>query len=207
MGSKCVSPSRKEKNKMRISERMVVFCIGLLLLAGSIQADEVESVESKLGSPGIVLMIRHAYAPGTGDPANFRIGACETQRNLNATGRTQAQQIGKWLRDRGVDSAHVYSSQWCRCIDTARLMALGPVSELPALNSFFERPQDREPNLAALRAFLSDQPADGRLVVMVTHFVTIAGITGQGVSSGEGVVLQLDGRGGTRVLGTLSFGL
>jgi hypothetical protein len=101
----------------------------------------------------------------------------------------------------------VYSSQWCRCIDTARLMALGPVSELPALNSFFERPQDREPNLAALRAFLSDQPADGKLVVMVTHFVTIAGITGQGVSSGEGVVLQLDGRGGTRVLGTLSFGL
>jgi hypothetical protein len=70
-------------------------------------------------------------------------------------------------------------------------MGLGPVRELPNLNSFFSRPQDREPNISALRAFLSQQPLDGELIVMVTHFVTISAIAGEGVSSGEGVVLRL----------------
>jgi hypothetical protein len=77
---------------------------------------------------------------------------------------------------------------------------------LPALNSFFERPRDREPNLAALREFLSKQPPDGALLVLVTHHVTIAGITGSGVSSGEGVVLRLSENGGYEVLGNLRFG-
>jgi hypothetical protein len=84
-------------------------------------------------------------------------------------------------------------------------MGLGPVTELPALNSFFQRPEDRGPNLSALREFLAGQPADGELLVLVTHFVTIAGITSEGVSSGGGVVLQLDGEGGFSVLGRLGF--
>jgi hypothetical protein len=66
-------------------------------------------------------------------------------------------------------------------------MDMGDVTELPALNSFFQRPEDREPNLAALRRFLKRQPADGELLVLVTHFVTISAITGEGVSSGEGL--------------------
>ena len=131
-------------------------------------------------------MIRHALAPGTGDPPNFKIGDCSTQRNLNETGRAQARKVGDWLRASGVSSARVYSSQWCRCIETAKLMDLGPVVELPALNSFYERIQDREPNLKALNDFISRQPMDGDLIVLVTHFVTIGAITGEERFVGRG---------------------
>jgi phosphohistidine phosphatase SixA len=152
-------------------------------------------------------MIRHAYAPGSGDPANFQIGDCATQRNLNDVGREQARHIGKWLRARGITAARVYTSQWCRCRETAELLGLGPVAALPALNSFYERPRDREPNLAALRDFLARQPAKGPLVVLVTHYVTIAGITDEAVSSGEGVLLRLQESRDVEVLRRLDFGL
>ena len=151
-------------------------------------------------------MIRHALAPGGGDPANFRIGDCSTQRNLDERGRDQARRIGRWLRAQGVDSARVFSSQWCRCRETAELLDLGEVAELPALNSFFERPQDRAPNLAALRSFLSNQPADGELIILVTHYVTIAAMTGETVASGEGVILQLSHDGTVEVVGRLAIG-
>lgn len=72
-------------------------------------------------------------------------------------------------------------------------MGIGPVDELPALNSFYERPSNREPNLRTLREFLATRPAQGPPTVLVTHQVTIAAITGSGVSSGEGVVVELEG--------------
>jgi phosphohistidine phosphatase SixA len=184
---------------------MMVACCGLMVSSVTASATEPDRLGQQVKAGGLVLMIRHATAPGTGDPGNFRIGDCTTQRNLNDQGRDQARHIGQWLRDRGIDSARVYSSQWCRCLETAEGINLGPVVELPALNSFFERPRDREPNLAALRAFLSKQPVDGKLIVLVTHFVTISGITGEGVSSGEGVVLQLKSDGGFDVVGRLGF--
>jgi phosphohistidine phosphatase SixA len=181
--------------------------LGLLLVFASAQAADPTDLVTSIRSGSHVLMIRHAHAPGSGDPDHFKIGDCSTQRNLDDRGRAQAQQIGRWLRAHGITSARIFSSQWCRCRDTAEGLALGPVNELPALNSFFERPQDRAPNLAALRAFLSQQPTDGPLVVLVTHFVTISAISGLGVAAGEGVVLRLQGGGGFEVLGRLGFGL
>ena len=153
-----------------------------------------------------LLMIRHAEAPGTGDPAGFILDECRTQRNLNEDGKQQARAIGDWLRDRGTQHARVFSSQWCRCLDTARLMDLGEVSPLPALNSFYQRPQDREPNIAALRAFLTTLPSDGELLVLVTHQVTISALTGEYTSSGHGALLS-PGKGGKYdLVGKLDFG-
>ena len=103
-------------------------------------------------------MIRHANAPGSGDPANFKIGDCATQRNLDERGRAQARAIGDVLRHHEIGKVRLYSSQWCRCLETARLMNLGAVQPLPALNSFFNRSEDREPRIAALKAFLAEQP-------------------------------------------------
>ena len=77
------------------------------------------------GEPGYVVMMRHALAPGTGDPADFRLGDCTTQRNLSDVGRSQAVRIGKAFRSHKTRIARVLSSQWCRCKDTARLMNLG----------------------------------------------------------------------------------
>ena len=77
---------------------------------------------------------------------------------------------------------------------------------MPALNSFYEFPQDREPNIKAVRSFIANLTSNGELIIMVTHFVTILEITGEGVSSGEGIVLKLKGQGAYDVLGSLSFG-
>ena len=91
-------------------------------------------------------------------------------------------------------------------MEAARLLNLGTVAELPALNSFYEFPQDREPNIKALRSFIANLLANGEMIIMDTHFVTILEITGEGVSSGEGVVLKLKGKGTYDVIGRLSFG-
>lgn len=157
-----------------------LLCIFIFLLpsaaAGTIP-DTAELV-GRMKAGRHILMIRHALAPGTGDPANFKIGDCSTQRNLDVRGREQARDIGNWLRSNGITSARMYSSQWCRCLETAGLIDLGPVEELPALNSFFELLQNREPNLKALREFIAAQPEGGKLVILVTHIVTISAIAG-----------------------------
>lgn len=191
---------------MSIANKVILACFSLIIFGGAAGAAELDNLMGQVNSGGHVLMIRHAYAPGTGDPEQFRIGECATQRNLNDQGRAQAREIGRWLRSQGVRSARVFSSQWCRCLETAKLIGLGPVLELPSLNSFFDRPQDAKPNLSALREFLLRQPEDGELILMVTHFVTISGITGLGVSSGEGVVIHLTGEAGAmKVLGPIGF--
>jgi hypothetical protein len=105
-----------------------------------------------------------------------------------------------------VAAAEVYSSQWCRCLETAALLDLGAVEPLPALNSFHQRPADREPNLQALREFLAGLPPNGPLVILVTHQVTIAGVTGRAAASGEAVVLRTEGGGEHRVVGTIEAG-
>ncbi|WP_372880219.1 histidine phosphatase family protein [Psychromonas sp.] len=145
---------------------------------------------------GKVIIVRHAIAPGMGDPDNFNIGDCSTQRNLDASGREQALSMGEWLRSQGVERARVYSSQWCRCKDTAELMKFGPVKELPALNSFFQRREEKDSNMRSLRHFLSEQTLDGSLIILVTHQVTITALTGVYPGSGTGVMLLLDGEGG-----------
>jgi len=177
--------------------------LSTLAMAG-VASDQAAMIE-RMKAGGHILMIRHALAPGTGDPANFRIGDCSTQRNLDDRGRQQAKAIGDWLRSNGITSARVYSSQWCRCIQTAELLGLGSVTELPALNSFYELRQDRQPNLKALKKFIAQQPSDGVLAILVTHFVTIAAIANEGVSPGEGVLLKLNQDAPYENVGRINF--
>jgi broad specificity phosphatase PhoE len=184
---------------------IIVALAGLFMLSASTSlADQYDIIE-RLNAGGHILMIRHALAPGNGDPANFQIGHCSTQRNLDETGRAQARGLGDWFRANGIGSARIYSSQWCRCLETAGLLRLGAVKELPALNSFYERIQDREPNIRALRRFIARQPVDGELIILVTHFVTIGAMTGESVSSGMGVLLELKEDASYEVVGRLTF--
>lgn len=156
-----------------------------------------------LDRPGTVIALRHARAPGTGDPAGFVLGDCTTQRNLDDGGRAQARDIGQSLRAAGLDGAPVYSSRWCRCLETAELLALGPVTPLPALDSFFGARQRRQAQTEALRAFLAAEGADGPALVLVTHQVNISALAGRGTRSGEGVVLQRLPDGGLEVVASL----
>ncbi|CCD00016.1 phosphoglycerate mutase (fragment) (plasmid) [Azospirillum baldaniorum] len=137
--------------------------------------------------------MRHAEAPGVGDPSNFQLRDCATQRNLDANGREQARRVGDRLRSLAAGEARVYSSQWCRCLETARLLDVGAVQELPVLNSFFERREEQDAQMASLRRFLAGLPADGAPVVLVTHQVVVTALTGVFPASGESVLLRANG--------------
>jgi broad specificity phosphatase PhoE len=180
----------------------------ILLTLGVVSSPRAETEDAQalaaLAAPGHVLMLRHARAPGFGDPPGFKVDDCATQRNLDDAGRKQARLLGARLRAAGIRTAKVYSSQWCRCLETARLLGLGQVESLPALNSFFDRPDERERKLAAVAAFLARLPRSGGPVVLVTHQVTVSGITGRGVDTGSGYVLRLDGTGKPPVVGALT---
>ncbi|MBY3755074.1 histidine phosphatase family protein [Azospirillum formosense] len=142
---------------------------------------------------GLIVLMRHAEAPGVGDPPNFQLRDCATQRNLGASGREQARRVGDRLRSLGVQRAAVYSSQWCRCLETARLLDVGSVQELPVLNSFFDRREAQDAQIASLRRFLAGLPAGGAPVVLVTHQVVVTALTGVYPASGESVLLRADG--------------
>lgn len=142
------------------------------------------SLEAAIARSGTVLFIRHALAPGFGDPDSFQINRCETQRNLDETGRQQARALGGMIRDAGLQTAQVYSSQWCRCLDTAELLGLGPVIEEPGLNSFFQGYTAKDAALRALRRRLNALSLDQPPVIMVTHQVTISAMTGLSTPSG-----------------------
>lgn len=167
------------------------------------RADGAPVPLDELARPDRVLMLRHANAPGIGDPPNFVVGDCATQRNLDATGRAQARRLGVRLRAAGVVQARVLSSQWCRALETARLLDVGPVVPLPALNSFFDRPDARQRILEGLRTFFAGLPVDGGPVIMVTHQVVINAFTDATPPSGGGSIFQLDGAGAPRWLGVI----
>ncbi len=187
----------------RASVRCQCF-VALLMLSMTGTAAAVDTAVDRLTAGG-VLLLRHAIAPGFGDPAGFRVDDCSTQRNLSEEGRQQARAIGAWLRARGISRARVYSSQWCRCLETAELLGLGKVSPLPALNSFFQRPMDRAANLNALRNFLTEQESQNGPLVLVTHQVTVTALTDIFPNSGEGVVATLGEDGELRDFVRLGF--
>ncbi len=151
---------------------------------------------------GAIVLFRHATAPGTGDPAGFRLGDCATQRNLDATGRAEAARIGSALRARGVRVDAVLSSQWCRTHETAELAFPGRVKDEPVFNSFYDNAANDPRQTAAARALLLEWTGPGTLVV-VSHQVNITALTGIYPASGEGVVLTTDGRE-LRVVGRIA---
>ncbi len=169
----------------------------------NVRAAEQGGLAAQIAKPGHIVMMRHALAPGTGDPSNFALGDCATQRNLSEAGRRQARRTGDFLREAGVREARVFSSEWCRCLETARLLDLGPVEPLPALNSFFEDRASGPAQTGALREAIAQMDLS-RPVVMVTHQVNITALTRVFPSSGEMVVVKRVADGGIDVLGTIA---
>ena len=168
--------------------------LGLALFHGWLAAGELPD---RLQSGHHVLLMRHAYAPGIGDPAGFSLERCETQRLLDDEGRRDATRIGQWLRDQGVARAEVYTSPWCRCRETAQLLGLGAVTVEPSLGSFFGRAGQADGQNAALQAFIARKLREkkGAALVLVTHQVNIQAFTGQSVAPGGMVLARVDARG------------
>lgn len=165
---------------------------GLALPVGSMAAEPPAELLAALQRGGYALLVRHAQTePGIGDPPGMRLDDCGTQRNLSAAGREQARAIGAAVRSRAIPVAAVRSSQWCRCLDTARLAFGGfaPVAAWPALNSFFDDRSAEAGRTRELRAALAAVPGTAN-VVWVTHQVNITALTGVVPAPGEIVVVR-----------------
>jgi phosphohistidine phosphatase SixA len=161
------------------------FSLVIFLMVSSADA-EIDSKDTLLNALNSVnadiLFLRHALAPGFGDPDNFDLKNCETQRNLDIKGRSQASKIGEELRLRNIKFTEILSSQWCRCKETANLLNLGKWKEFAGLNSFFQNYANKEETMALLNhkfKFLNKG-----LTLMITHQVVIREVTGKVVSSG-----------------------
>lgn len=151
---------------------------------------------------GYVLMLRHAYAPGVGDPANFQLGDCSTQRNLSEEGRQDAREIGDWLERRDIPIHRIESSRWCRAKETADLLNLGKVKLNPKLDSLFQESDiDNHPKTLRARQQIINHRKKSGLLIMVGHFVNIGALTGIGVGSGEGVLVRASKKGSIKVVG------
>lgn len=180
---------------------LLIVVLWFLSIPYGVMADD-RNAWSAINTENHFVIMRHALAPGTGDPANFKIGDCATQRNLSEAGRQQARRIGNRLRTQGIDKAQVYTSQWCRCNETAELLALGPVKALPALNSFFQNFERETEQTQKLKAWLDKQSLKTPLV-LVTHQVNITALTDVFPASGEMIVVRRSGIGEYKVVGRI----
>lgn len=180
-----------------------VVCVASLLWQTSGLAAETDTtLWAALRSGEHVALVRHAIAPGTGDPPQFALRDCSTQRNLSNEGREQAARIGARMRSNGIKTARVFASQWCRCLETASLLGLGQVTELPLLNSFFQQNERENVQNQALKKWLAGQSLNSPLL-LVTHQVNITAISGVYPASGEIVIMRRSKDGKLSTVGTI----
>jgi len=182
----------------------------LLAMAPAWAADDSSEAWKALTEGGHVALVRHGNAPGPslgggGDPPSFRIGDCRTQRNLDETGRGEARALGEAFRSHGVRVDRLQSSPWCRCMETAQLMAVGPVETSSALIPSTDRNPNAPAALIALKETISAWRGPGTLV-LVTHGFTVRALTGIVPGQAETVVLKpTPGSGsGAQVVGRIA---
>ena len=176
--------------------QIITSCI--FLLSGLCIAQQaMASLVNDLQDGQHVLLMRHADAPGYGDPAGYVITQCATQRNLGDYGKKQSQAIGVWLANQGIQKADVFSSPWCRCLDTANLLKKGSVKIEPSLGSFFDEMSLEKIQTKALRAFIKNELAKQSKapLILVTHHVNIEAYTGKVVGVGDMVLVKVNKNG------------
>lgn len=197
--------------KSRIVLRFIPSALAMVLmfaLATAVAADEAADAWAALAKGGHVALIRHGNAPPGygGDPPGFKLDDCSTQRNLDDIGRQEARVLGEAFRKHRVQVDRALASPWCRCMDTARLMAVGEVESSWALVP------DRDPNapvqLTQLKALVSGWRGPGTLV-LVTHALTVQPLVGIMPGQAETIVLKpTPGSGsGIQVVGRIAGSL
>ena len=157
-------------------------------LTTSIKADLNKNLINQLIDGEKLIFIRHAYAPGSGDPSNFNLNDCSTQRNLNDEGRKQAEYIGKFFKNKKIKIDKVLSSEWCRCKETAKI-AFKNFSTNSFLNSFYSSKftKNKVKQINSLNDYIINFKSDKNLI-LVTHYVLISEVLNYSSSSGEIVV-------------------
>ena len=164
----------------------IILIFFLFLLEKTSFADE--NIVEILKKEDNIIFIRHAIAPGNGDPLNFDILDCSTQRNLSKGGESQALKIGKFFEKNDIKISKILSSEWCRCKDTAKI-AFGRYETKDFLNSFYEDrfSKNKDKQILDFQKFIKNWDFTGNLV-LVTHYVVISEILDLATSSGEIVI-------------------
>ena len=164
------------------------FIIIFISLTTPIKADLYKNLINQLEDGGKLIFIRHAYAPGNGDPAGFNLNDCSTQRNLSDDGRKQAQRIGEFFNKNKIEIDKVLSSEWCRCKETAKI-AFKNYSTNSFLNSFYSSKfsKNKDKQVKAFNYYIKNLESEKNLI-FVTHYVFISEVLNYGPSSGEIVV-------------------
>ena len=155
-------------------------------------ANSNEDLQNLISEGGKLIFIRYAYAPGSGDPDNFDLSNCASQRNLNQEGIDQAKNIKKFFLENRMDNNLVLSSEWCRCKQTAKY-AFKNYTTKSFLNSFFSQKfvHNKAKQIKELKVFIKKWNGKGNLI-FVTHYVVISEILNLSVSSGEIVIADKD---------------
>ena len=164
------------------------FIIIFISLTTPIKADLYKNLINHLEDGEKLVFIRHAYAPGNGDPAGFNLNDCSTQRNLSDDGRKQAQRIGEFFNKNKIEIDKVLSSEWCRCKETAKI-AFKNYSTNSFLNSFYSSKfsKNKDKQVKAFNYYVKNLESKKNLI-FVTHYVFISEVLNYGPSSGEIVV-------------------
>ena len=164
----------------------LILFIGLFVFENNVYSSD--KILNSLKEGKKIIFIRHAIAPGNGDPDNFNINDCTTQRNLSKNGIIQSKNIGIFFEKNEIKIDKVLSSEWCRCKDTAKI-AFKKFKTFNALNSFYdEKFAANESNqIEDLKKYIKKWDSDKNLV-LVTHYVVISSILGIGSSSGEIII-------------------
>lgn len=183
------------QKRMFSMARRFVLSVALGLLGASVAS--ASELSDALKRTDYILLIRHALAPGIGDPSGYNLQDCKTQRNLDSKGREQAQRIGQWLKDQGLNQALVYSSAWCRCKETAEKLGFGTPVHEASLNSFFDDMRQGPQSNVRLQKFISNHLKTKRdqALILVTHHVNIAEFMGQNIGSGDLALVKVDANG------------
>lgn len=165
-----------------------IIIIIFISLTSSIKADSQQKLINELKEGGKIIFIRHAYAPGNGDPHNFDKNDCSTQRNLNEQGIEQSKKIGHFFIKNQIIINEILSSEWCRCKDTAKY-AFDKFKTFDALNSFYQSKflKNKDKQIKDLKIFIETWDDDKNLI-LITHYMVISEMLGVGVSSGEIVI-------------------
>ena len=165
-----------------------IILIIFITLTNGIKADSENQILDILEKGGNLIFIRHAYAPGGGDPDNFNINDCSTQRNLSDEGKEQSKKIGKFFEENKIPISLVISSEWCRCKETAYI-AFQNYETKKFLNSFYSKKyvKNKKSQLDKLREYIDNWNSDKNLV-LITHYVLISEVFNYAASSGEIII-------------------
>ena len=168
--------------------RIILLLPIILTYITKVNSEITVNLSTQLNKGGNLIFIRHAYAPGGGDPENFIISDCSTQRNLNEDGKNQSKRIGQFFIENDILIDKVLSSEWCRCKDTAQI-AFTNFETKNFLNSFFSAQfaSNKNQQIRDLKKYIKNWQSDKNLV-LITHYVLISEILNYTSSSGEIII-------------------